>query len=249
MPLTPLEVRQHLLPAAKFRGYDRSATDEFVKRVGADYEALWTERELGMKRIAELEAELAARRGTEVVAAAELRELQEAVAAADAAQERLAELANQADESDRRLRDAANLEGRLRAQLTAAESELATYREREGVVAGVLITAEASAAEIRAAAEQEADALRAEAEAAAHEMRSAAEAEVRASLSQVEAMAHQIEEEAVRERERHETELERLRQAADETRESLSALLVDTLNRAGIDTHDLQELAARHRDD
>ena len=66
--MTPLEVRQHLLPIAKLRGYDRAATDSFLKRVGTDYEAVWAERDGLKKRLAHLESELAASRERETAA-------------------------------------------------------------------------------------------------------------------------------------------------------------------------------------
>ena len=174
--MTPLQVRQPSLPLAKLRGYERVETDTFLKRVAADYEAVWMEREGLKKRLAEV------------------------------------------------------------------ESQLHAQREREALVADALITAERGAAEIRAAASEQAAALRAEAELAAQEIRQDADAEARALIGEAQTMRRRLEEEAAHELERHETEVERLQRLSQETRENLSNLLIDTLQRAGIDVGRLAEL-------
>ena len=69
VPMTPLQVRQHSLPLAKLRGYEREETDAFLRRVAADYEAIWMDRQGLQKRLAELEAELQACRDREALIA------------------------------------------------------------------------------------------------------------------------------------------------------------------------------------
>jgi len=238
--MTPLEVRQHLLPIAKLRGYDRAATDSFLKRVGTDYEAVWAERDGLKKRLAHLESELAASRERETAATQTLIAAEESAAETRAAaRERAGTLTSQTEDAARELRQAAELAAQLRKHVADLESELGVYREREAIVAETLIVAETSAAQIRSAAREQASALTTDTEIAARELRQGAEREAQAIVSEAETMMRQLEEEAARARERHEAELERLQRLADETRQSLSSLLIDTLYRAGVDVEHL----------
>ncbi len=58
MPRTPLEVKQIDLPVSA-RGYNRAATDQLLKEVATDYEAVWWERKDLRDEIERLESERA----------------------------------------------------------------------------------------------------------------------------------------------------------------------------------------------
>ncbi len=242
MPLTPLEVRQHLLPIAKIRGYERAETDKFLKRVGIDYEAVWVEREDLKKQVARFELELNELRERDAIAAERLVAVEASAAQIRPAADRAGVLTTQMEAATQELRQAAEREAHLQEHLTRLELDVATYREREAIVAETLIAAEASAAETRSRAREQARELSTQTDLAARERREAAELEAQAIVSEAETMKRQLDEETARARERHEAELEELRRLAEETRQNLSSLLIDTLHRAGVDVERLDAL-------
>jgi DivIVA domain-containing protein len=151
-------------------------------------------------------------------------------------------------------------DGDLAATIGALEQELESFRLREEAVGAALVVAQQSAAEIRAAAEGEIEAIRTKAQEEADQfvsearlvaqgiaddastqraifeeeraaVRAEAQKEADRVVSEARLAAQQIEDEASTQRSTYDEELERLRLLHETTRQDLSNFLLESLQR------------------
>jgi cell division initiation protein len=114
-----------------------------------------------------------------------------------------------------------------------AEQSLGDLEQREQLIGETLLIAQQTAQEVRASAEQDAEAIRAQTQAAADEVKAVATAEAAARLEETESRMAQLEADAAKSRATHAEEMRRLRSLADAARSEIVDFLHEALGRLG----------------